>query len=354
MNVKDLTVKGDKVVAISIGEFFNKKTPPTLIDVRSPGEFSRAHIPGAINIPLFNNEERALVGTTYTQKSSEEAIQLGFKIVQPKLSYFIQKAREIAPNGKLAVHCWRGGMRSASIARFLSENGFDHVNTIVGGYKAFRNFALRFFENPFILNNIGGFTGSGKTEILKCLKNKGQQVIDLEELANHRGSAFGAIDLPTQPSVEHFENKLFFELLQFNREKPIWVEDESNYLGSVFIPMAFFRQLKIQKVYFLNIPLEQRVNHLVETYSHLNEQALAESISKISKRLGFNHAKEALQSLHDKDYQKVVSICLTYYDKLYRRGLNMRDSKYVVEIPLSTTNHCENATKIINVVNTTL
>lgn len=353
MNVKDLTLKGDKVTCISIVEYFQKKPLSPLIDVRSPAEFNKAHIPGAVNIPLFNNDERAQVGTTYTQNSKQEAIELGLKIVQPKLQNFLSEVQAVAPNNSITVHCWRGGMRSASFARFLSENGFDEVKTITGGYKAFRNYALQYFNKPFNLKNLGGFTGSGKTEILKCLKEKGLQVLDLEDLANHRGSAFGAIDLPPQPTGEQFENNLFIELFKFDKQKPIWLEDESNYLGSVFIPMGFFKQMKSHKLYFLNIPLQQRVNHLVETYSHLNKQALAESIQKISKRLGYDRAKLALQSLEKKDYKNVVNICLTYYDKLYLRGLKMRNPENVVEIPLSTTQHCDNAKTITKIAETT-
>lgn len=350
LNINALTQRGEKVGTLSVSDFFSHRPCTPLIDVRSPGEFEKAHIPGAVNIPLFNNDERAQVGTTYTKKSSEEAIKLGFKIVQPKLQYFIDEAHKVAPEGRVTVHCWRGGMRSAAFARHLSENGFNQVETIVGGYKAFRNHALDFFAQPFLLKNIGGFTGSGKTEILRCLHERGLQVIDLEAMANHRGSAFGAIDLPPQPSVEQFENDLFYQLNRFDTSKPIWVEDESNYLGSVFIPMAFFRQMKAQKLYFLNIPKEVRAKHLVETYSHLNQDALSDSIQKISKRLGYDKAKNAQEHLAAKDYFKVVDTCLTYYDKLYNKGLIMRNPKHVVEIALTSTDHCKNASLLQDLI----
>lgn len=350
INISSLTARGEKVGNVSVADYFQTSPNAPLIDVRSPGEFEKAHIPGATNIPLFNNEERALVGKTYTQNSSEEAIKLGLKIVQPKLQHFIDEARKVAPNGTITVHCWRGGMRSSSFARHLSENGFNEVKTIIGGYKAYRNYALTYFAKPFQLHNIGGFTGSGKTEILKCLRDKGSQVIDLEALANHRGSAFGGIDLPPQPTVEQFENNLCQLLNQFDNTQAIWVEDESNYLGSVFIPMPFFRQMKAQKLYFLNIPKPIRAQHLVETYSHLSPESLSEAIQKISKRLGYNRAKQAQQFLKDKDYMSVVTTCLTYYDKLYNKGLSMRNAENVVEIALNSTNHCENAELLQNLI----
>ena len=270
MNISDLTVKGEKVETLTVSHFFEYYSHRPIIDVRSPGEFQKGHIPGAFNVPLFNNEERAIVGTTYKQKSREEAIEIGYAMVVPKMQGFLDKSREIAPSGEVTVHCWRGGMRSASFARHLSEAGFQKVSVIEGGYKAFRNFVLDFFTQTFHLKILGGYTGSGKTEILKHLHELGEQVVDLEGLANHRGSAFGAIDLPPQPSVEHFENMLFYELNQLDLNKNIWVEDESKNIGSVFIPPAFFKQMKSNITYFLNISREERAKHLKHTYGNLS------------------------------------------------------------------------------------
>ncbi len=349
MELNELTQKGKRGKVISVDTCFQDFREIPIIDVRSPGEFEKAHIPGAVSIPLFNNDERAIVGTTYKQQSREAAIEVGYEIVEPKLQMFLDEARKVAPNGEVTVHCWRGGMRSAAFARHLSENGFDTVRVIEGGYKAFRNYVLDAFKQNFKLRILGGYTGSGKTEILKCLAEKGQQVLDLEGLANHRGSAFGGIDLPAQPSVEMFENLLFNALHQLDLSKAIWVEDESHYIGSVFIPNDFFRNIKAQQLYFLNIPLEERARHLVDVYASLSKDQLAVSIQKISKRLGYNHATHALKLLEDNQYFEVVCICLTYYDKLYTKGLKLRDQKLVKEIELAKTNHNANAELLIEV-----
>ena len=185
-----------------------------IIDVRSPLEFEKGHIPGATNVALFSNEERAHIGTVYKQESQEAAIEIGYKYADPKREHYIREARKAAPDGRVIVHCWRGGMRSKSMAEHLENNGFTDVQVITGGYKAFRNYVLDFFQRSFSIKVIGGYTGSGKTEILQELKHQGEQVIDLERLAHHKGSAFGGIGQKEQPSVEQFENLLYKELVQ--------------------------------------------------------------------------------------------------------------------------------------------
>ena len=333
---------------ISIDFCLNCLSNLPIIDVRSPGEYSKGHIPKAISVPLFSDEERAIIGTAYKQGSKEKAIELGYKFVNPKLDSFIKKTLKIAPNKAVVVHCWRGGMRSNAFATYIEEQGFEKVYIIEGGYKAFRNYVLNFLENPFRLNVLGGYTGSGKTEILHCLSDKGQQIVDLEGLASHRGSAFGGIDLPEQPSSEQFENNLFTTIQLLDREKPIWVEDESNAIGRVNIPKQFFTQMRDQKLYFLNISQAERAKHLVDTYSNLNADGLAESIIKITKRLGYNKGKLALEELEKKNYLSVVEIILFYYDKYYKKGLKKRQTSNIVELNVDSTNHEKNADFLIS------
>lgn len=332
---------------ITAASCFEKFAELPIIDVRSPGEFEKGHIPGAFNIPLFENEERARVGATYTQNSREKAIEIGLEIVRPKLQWFIDESRKAAPRGEVAVHCWRGGMRSAAFARHLSDHGFPSVKIVEGGYKAFRNHVLDFYRRPFRIKVLGGYTGSGKTEILKCLRASGAQTIDLEGLANHRGSAFGGIGLPNQPTTQQFENDLFRELLRIEPADPLWIEDESQRIGSIYVPGDFFDQMKRQTVYFVDISRRERAKHLVETYSGLNPENLADSIRRIAKRMGFDRAKEALEALEKGDHQRVVEICLTYYDKHYLRDLGKRDPEKVVRIPLESADHRENAKRIL-------
>ena len=187
------------------------KDPVPLADVRTPAEFAHGHVPGAFNLPLFSDEERVSIGTTYKQVGKEAAILLGFDLTGPKWSGFIKQALEMAPEKKIAVHCWRGGMRSGAMAWALDIYGFE-VYQVEGGYKQYRRWVLDQFEATYALFILGGMTGSGKTRILHELRSLGQQVIDLEELAQHRGSSFGSMNKLVQPTQEQFENNLASEL----------------------------------------------------------------------------------------------------------------------------------------------
>lgn len=215
------------VEKISVERFVELSRLFPVIDVRSEAEFGHAHVPGADNLPLFNNEERKVVGTIYKQQSREMAIKKGLEYFGPKMKEMIVFAEKVNArldnqNKTFIVHCWRGGMRSAGVAWLLDLYGFK-VYTLAGGYKAFRNWVLKSFEKPWKINIVGGYTGSGKTILLEELGNAGEAVIDLEGIAGHRGSAFGRIGLPEQTSVEMFENKLAVALdsieknIQINR-----------------------------------------------------------------------------------------------------------------------------------------
>jgi tRNA 2-selenouridine synthase len=330
---------------ISIEDFLLNPIP--LIDVRSPAEFEKGHIPGAVNIPLFSNEERARVGTVYVKQSREKAIELGLQLVAPKLKHFIDKAREVAPEGNVVVHCWRGGMRSKAFAQHLLDNGFMDVSIVEGGYKSYRSFVLRSFDFPFNLKIVGGYTGSGKTKVINTLQALGYQAIDLELLAKHKGSAFGWSENELQPTVEQFENNLFEAIRTFNFTEPIWLEDESHSIGSVYIPLNFFSRMRESEVYFLDVPKQERANLLVAEYANRNSEFLAEAIQKITNRLGGQNAKEALESLRLGRFYDVAIIALTYYDKAYLKSLSQHNSEKVYTIKSGTTNAIENTQLII-------
>ncbi len=332
---------------LKISDYYKQKQSIPIIDVRSPGEFAKGHIPNAVNIPLFSDQERADVGTIYVQESKEKAIEQGYKYVEPKLEYFLEKSREAAKGLPVAIHCWRGGMRSKSFAEHLLAKGFAEVFVIEKGYKAFRNHVLRFFERNFTLRIVGGYTGTGKTYMLKELKNLGEQVIDLEGIAHHKGSAFGAIGESSQPTVEQFENNLFAEFLKLDANKPIWVEDESINIGYVQIPMALFKQIREQTVYFLRVDKEKRVEHLVNEYTNFGNDVLAAAIDRIAKRIGRENAKAAHKALAKNNYHEVAILALNYYDKAYQKGVEKREQKHVVEISLSGINHLANAKTLI-------
>ena len=184
-----------------------------ILDVRSPDEYNRGHIPGALSLPLFNNEERSAVGTLYLQKGSKEAMLKGLELVGPKMKEFVSQASGLTPEGELALYCWRGGMRSNSMAWLFNTSGIKS-HTLEGGYKSWRRHIHDFFGQPVAkLVVIGGMTGTGKTEILEEIERKGGQVVHLERLARHKGSVFGHLGMPAQPSTEQFENELYSGLV---------------------------------------------------------------------------------------------------------------------------------------------
>jgi tRNA 2-selenouridine synthase len=330
---------------IEISEFLASDIP--LIDVRSPGEHAKGHIPGAANIPLFTDTERAHVGTVYVQKSKEKAIELGYQYVNPKLTDFIDLSKKVASDGRVAIHCWRGGMRSRSFAKHLYDNGFTDVFVITGGYKAYRNHVLHTFDTPFQLRIIGGYTGSGKTHVIKHLQSAGFQVIDLEELAKHKGSTFGELENERQPTVEQFENNLFDAWRKLDYFQPIWLEDESHNIGGVNIPMNLFNQMRSGTVYFLDIPREERAKYLVTEYANTNTSMLAAAIGRLSKRLGGLNTSLSLQFLHERKFYEVALLTLSYYDKTYLKGMQFREPDKVIVVPKKNTDPVGNAQSII-------
>ncbi len=319
------------VNTISINDFFSRAKSTPVIDVRSPAEYTHAHFPGAFSIPLFNDEERAKVGTAYKQVSREEAIKIGLEFFGPKMRGIVEEVEKIDQgNGNsktLLVYCWRGGMRSGAISWLLGLYGFD-VYRLEGGYKTYRNYVLSLFENEYPLSLIGGYTGSGKTELLQSLSRHGEQIIDLEDLAKHKGSAFGNIGMPSQPGQEMFENLLAQKLKQaIENLEPgsrIWLEDESQRIGHVNIPNAFWASMRKAPVSFIDIPFESRLDHLVQEYGTLDKQRMIEAVGRIRERLGGLEAKNTVDFLEKDDFQGAFRILLKYYDKWYLKGLHNR------------------------------
>lgn len=308
---------------ISIGEYFESFRGIPLLDTRTPAEFEKGHIPGAFNLPLFSNEERAEVGTAYKQQGREDAILLGFDLTGSKWSGFIRKAIEISPGKKVAVHCWRGGMRSGAMAWALDFYGFD-VTVIEGGYKSYRHWVLDWFEKEYQLMVLGGMTGSHKTDILKEIGKKGEQIIDLEGLANHMGSSFGRMGKLIQPSQEQFENNLAEEISRLDPNQKIWVEDESNSIGKVRIPRTFWKQMQSVDVIEIQIEDKKRIDFLTREYGPLDKDFLIDATRHIEKRLGSNHARDAVEAIRQDRMSDFVEIVLVYYDKSYKRCLSRR------------------------------
>jgi tRNA 2-selenouridine synthase len=321
-----------KVIPISI--FLEKLKTTPLIDVRSEGEYQQAHIPGAISLPLFNNEERALIGTAYKKVSQEHAMLMGLDFVGPKMSGFVKRAKKLAPNNEILVHCWRGGMRSQSFAMLLNTFGFK-VFVLEGGYKAYRNFVLETFKKQYQLTILSGKTGSGKTDMLKALELKGEQIIDLEGLANHKGSSFGMLGQKPQPSTEMFENLMTEKLLSLDETKNIWVEDESRSVGKCGINLEFWNQMLIAKMIYVEVPENIRIKRLVAEYSEFSYEELKASTDAILKRLGGQNHQEAMRSLEEKDFETATQIALRYYDKAYLNSIQQRNQADIDKIEIS-------------------
>ncbi len=326
-----LTKKMEKIKPEDLCHFLDERV---LIDVRSPAEYAHAHIPHALSLPLFNDDERVKIGTIYKQVSPENALLKGLDFVGPKMSGFIKKAIKWSPSRKVIIHCWRGGKRSGSMAWLLKFAGFD-VLTIEGGYKTYRQYVLQQFENqgikPIIL---GGKTGSGKTLILKELEKKGEQIIDLEALAHHKGSAFGWIGEEKQPSSEQFDNNLFDIFRKINPHKRVWIENESRSIGGVFIQQGFWNQMRQAPLIHLEVPFEVRVNHLVEGYTQSSQADLVASFEKIKKKLGYDHAKNAIECVQKGQFAEAAAMGLKYYDKAYNFGFEVHSTpkKHILEV----------------------
>lgn len=278
-------------------------------------------MPGARNLPLFSDEERAAVGTLYRMQGHEAAVLAGLRLAGPKLADLVEHARQLAPGSAVRLYCWRGGERSASVGWLLERAGFTQVLTLQRGYKAFRQFVLGSFSRKWDLKVVGGYTGTGKTELMGKLRALGEQTLDLEALARHKGSAFGGIGAGPQPSNEQFENLVWDALHPFDPDRTIWVEDESRSVGHVKVPDPLYAQMHGAKVVFIQRPVEFRAERLVQEYGALPADELAAAITRIQKRLGPQHAKAALAALAAGDLHAVARIILTYYDKSYARSL---------------------------------
>lgn len=330
---------------IQIEHFLDLARHHPVIDVRSPGEYKHAHIPGAYSLPLFSDEERKVVGTTYKQQSREQAIKIGLDFFGPKMRKMVEEVESIVSSReplvggqqpkdskRILIHCWRGGMRSAAVAWLLDLYGFK-VYTLIGGYKKYRNHVLDTFKFPFRFNILGGFTGSGKTELLKSLEEKGEKVIDLEGIAQHKGSAFGNIGMPQQPTQEMFENLLAQKLREVGNQQSgagtqasaTWLEDESQRIGHVNIPNDLWATMRQSPVYYLEIPFDERLKHIVQEYGQLDTDRMIGAIERISRKLGPQNAKSAILWLKEGKITECFGILLHYYDKFYLRSLHNRE-----------------------------
>lgn len=309
----------------STEDFLYAQTGP-IIDVRSPCEFQQGHIPDSLSFPLFSNEERALVGTIYKQKGHDAAVLVGLTIVGPKLAQMATTLKDHMQKANATscrLLCYRGGMRSASV-QWLSEFIGIPCIRLASGYKGYRAHVRELFEKNYQFLLIGGRTGSGKTLLLEQLKNQRFQTIDLESLANHRGSAFGLLPNQHQPTNEQFENRLAHELSLLDSSRPIFIEDESRSIGSCIIPKGLYDQMSISPLIWLDVPQSSRLTRIVEQYGKLPSSWLLECTKRLAKRLGGERVTRICEYIERDLVQEAAQELMIYYDATYDHG---RESK---------------------------
>jgi tRNA 2-selenouridine synthase len=294
-----------------------------ILDVRSPCEYSQGHIPGSMNLPLFSDEERSCVGTIYKKVGHKEAVRVGLDYLAPRMgalgSSLEKLANEHSPNKQLKILCFRGGLRSQSML-FLAKLFRIEASILQGGYKGYRRAVHAIFSLPWKFQVFGGFTGAGKSAYLRSLKG---QVLDLEALAQHSGSAFGAQHV-MQPTTEMFENLIAQKLATFRLEEPIRVEDESRLIGSCVIPETLFNRMQLGVFKFLHAPLNERIERIVVEYGSKPTTQLLEGVTKLQKRIGREKVKEISALILSEDLHAAVKILIGYYDEAYQKSLQKR------------------------------
>ncbi len=320
-----------------------RKTRGLLIDVRSPGEYYKGHMPYSINIPLFDNEERTIIGKKYKSAGREIAVKEGFKIIEKKIDKLIEllilerdkylKLADIKPKDLLItrIYCARGGMRSQSICWLLEKFNYKYLK-LNGGYKAYRNWVLTSFNDKKEIIVIGGKTGTRKTKLLNKLNSLRYQIIDFEGLANHRGSSFGGLGMIEQPTNEQYENLIAENLDKYLNNKIIFVEAESANIGKNRIPHEFYKQMKLSKRIEIKRDKSVRLDELIKTYSIYPKSHLKDSVMKISKRLGPQRTKAAIDFIENEDWEGVCNCVLDYYDRCYEHDL--KDKKDVITLDM--------------------
>lgn len=328
-------------------EYKDLKGNYVIVDVRSPGEYKDSTINGAINLPLFDDEERATVGTIYTRESTEKAKKLGVEIVAKKLPGIYDKVHELEKQyEKVVLFCARGGMRSGSIAELLGALG-TRVERIKDGYKGYRAFITE--ELPKLNEKVEyvvlhGNTGVGKTEILKKLKEHSYNVLDLEGCANHRGSILGSVGLGETTSQKQFESNVYEELREV-QGKYVFVEAESRRIGRVVIPEYIHNKMKSGIHVFVDADIEFRKDLIVREYTKVEncKEEICEALIKLKKHISEKNIEEYCEKVRQGEYDEVVKeLMVKYYDPLYMHSSDKYDYDFKVMV-----NEVEEAAKTL-------
>lgn len=324
------------ITAATLDSFLQADGSIPLVDVRSESEFAKGHIPGSINVPLLDDKARKEVGTLYKQMGKEAAVMKGFQLVGPRFYNLFKKVRQKATEKQVFFYCWRGGMRSQIMSWMMNLADYE-VTLLKGGYKAYRTYIHGLFEKPWRWIIVSGKTGVGKTDLLRQLALRGEQVLDFEALANHKGSAFGHIGMPAQPTVEQFENLMGWQLLKFDAAKPIWIENESRFIGQARIPDTIFNQTLDKPIIELIADDAARRQMILAEYGEHPLDKLLEATRKLERRLGGDRMKAACNSLEQGNWQAWLDVLLPYYDKTYVHSAGIRTGQvYPLTLTLET------------------
>lgn len=340
---------------VAIQEFIALRSSRPVIDVRAPSEFQAGHIQSAINIPVLDDMQREAIGTVYSKQGRQQAVIRGLEAVGPKMgemakTVIAEVSKNDAPSLEALIYCARGGMRSSSFSWLLEQLGIKAIR-LSDGYKSYRQYAQSFFEKPWKLTVLTGLTGAGKTVQLKRLADLGEQVIDLEGLACHRGSAFGGIGQGVQPRTAQFENLIFEELFNFDPSRRVWIEDESRSIGHCMIPASFFQRLHSSPAIFLDIDKSQRARKLAVEYGDLPIDEMKKAIDRIGKRLGGQNVKMAVRALDQGSLESCAEVLLEYYDSTYTHSHINNPRQTTMNVDLNNIDESTTTGKILELAN---
>lgn len=313
-------------IDISELDYITNTKKKLIIDVRSEAEFSIDHIPGAINLPVLNNTERKIIGTIYKKFGSFEANKSGAMIITKNISLILQRFINLPKDLEIVVYCWRGGKRSYSLNTILNSIGIKS-NIIKGGYKSFRKMVIEKLETlpknyKFVV--IAGPTGNGKTLLLEKLEKSGENIINLEQLANHYGSVLGDINL-IQPTQKSFETHLLYSLSKLEASKICFIESESKKIGKLSIPDILLKKIRNSPCIQIEIPIDSRVENIKENYKYFidNPDELLTRLKKIKQYIGIENLNNWTKLINHYEWDAFIEQMITsYYDPLYNKSLN--------------------------------
>ena len=336
---------------------WNNKKFDTIIDVRSPLEFAEDHIIGAINCPVLSDLERQKVGTIYKKESSFKAKIIGSSLTAKNIAFHIEnKFMEKKGSWQPLIYCWRGGQRSKAFSIVLSEVGW-RTNQLKGGYKEYRNQVINFLDNigpKLKITLISGKTGSAKTKILKSIENEGGQILDLEGLANHKGSLLGKIPDLIQPSQKFFESLIFNKIQNLNLKDKIYIEAESSKIGNIHIPKSIWKKMIKSPRIEISANVELRAKFLVSDYDYMcNNPTLINPIIKGLKNRLSKELFDEWTNLIDRKkwFDLTKSFLENHYDPSYSSNTIKNDRKVIKKITATSLNNSDIkdiAKKILN------